>query len=164
MAVRLSLIAAALLLLGGCPKGPAKKESSGAGKLESGASRADAGPASDKPTPPPGELAFAADGPRPCVFHAGASAYFRCLSGADGTCFHYGASCEPADQCMFDPASGSYRQCRKGGEGRCAEYGDACQPADACYFASDDSRYHSCQKAASGRCTSYGDLCNPSAP
>src|SRR5205085_2900909 len=38
-----------------------------------------------------------------CAFHAGASAYFTCLAGGAGACFHFGGPCAPADHCMYDP-------------------------------------------------------------
>src|SRR5262245_55487483 len=69
-----------------------------------------------------------------CAFHAGAGAYFTCLAGGVGACFHFGAACAPQDQCMYDPGDRSYKQCTQPSEGTCPAWGAACAPASKCMF------------------------------
>ena len=96
-----------------------------------------------------------------CVFHAGAGAYFTCLAGGAGTCFHFGASCAPADQCMYDPADRRYKQCGRASEGVCLAWGQACAPARKCMFSASDGLHHQCEEVADGSCKRYGALCAP---
>jgi len=63
-----------------------------------------------------------------CVYHAGANAYFACLSGGAGICFHFGSPCEPRDSCMFDAADGMHHHCDQVTDGKCAQWGDLCDP------------------------------------
>jgi hypothetical protein len=96
-----------------------------------------------------------------CVFHAGAGAYFTCLAGGAGTCFHFGATCAPADLCMYDPAGRSYKQCARAGEGVCMKWGAACVPPGKCMFTPADGLHHRCEEVADGGCKRYGALCAP---
>jgi hypothetical protein len=97
-----------------------------------------------------------------CVFHAGAAAYFTCLSGGAGICFHFGGPCAPADGCMFDPQQRTYRSCAKVVEGTCAQWNaNTCAPASACMFDPDDGLHHHCDNIADGTCRKYGVLCAP---
>ena len=96
-----------------------------------------------------------------CVFHAGAAAYFTCLAGGAGACFHFGGPCTPADSCMYDPAARTYKQCSKPVEGQCTQWGAACAPASACMFDPADGLHHHCDQATGGACARYGALCAP---
>jgi len=119
------------------------------------------------PMLPPEGIACA---PLGCVYHAGAAAYFTCTNprgggtaagGGAGTCFHYGATCAPADGCMFDPADGRYKTCTKPVEGTCATWGAACTPPNKCLFNAKDGLHHACDAVSDGRCTAWGALCDP---
>jgi hypothetical protein len=97
-----------------------------------------------------------------CAYHAATAAYFTCLSGGAGTCFHFGGPCAPADGCMFDPQQRSYRTCAKPVEGACAEWSaSACAPASRCMFDPDDGLHHHCDDVAGGTCRTFGALCAP---
>lgn len=96
-----------------------------------------------------------------CAFHPGEGAYFACLSGGAGACFHFGARCAPADACMFDPTTKLHKHCDEAVEGTCQRYGAACTPAIACAFNSTDGLHHSCAAWAAGACTRWGALCAP---
>jgi hypothetical protein len=96
-----------------------------------------------------------------CVYHAGGAAYFTCLAGGAGMCFHFGGPCAPPDSCMYDAADRTYKSCAKPVEGACAHYGAACAPASKCMFDPADGLHHRCDAAAGGKCTSYGALCAP---
>jgi hypothetical protein len=96
-----------------------------------------------------------------CVFHAGASGYFTCLSGGAGACFHFGAPCEPPDACMYDPSDRSYKHCARASEGTCQQWGVACAPATRCMFNPSDGLHHQCDEIAGGGCKRYGALCAP---
>ena len=96
-----------------------------------------------------------------CVFHAGAAAYFTCLSGGAGACFHFGGPCTPADGCMYDPADHTYKQCARAVEGQCAQWASACTPKSACMFDPGDGLHHHCDDAGGGTCRKYGALCAP---
>ncbi len=96
-----------------------------------------------------------------CVYHAGGAAYFNCLAGGAGMCFHFGAPCAPADSCMYDPADRAYKQCAKPVEGTCAQFGAGCAPASKCMFDPADGLHHHCDAAPGGKCTAYGALCAP---
>jgi hypothetical protein len=96
-----------------------------------------------------------------CAFHAGAAAYFTCLAGGAGACFHFGGPCTPADACMFDPGDRTYKHCARSIEGTCAQWATACAPASACMFDPTDGLHHHCDDAADGACRHYGALCRP---
>ena len=96
-----------------------------------------------------------------CAYHAGAGAYFTCLAGGAGACFHFGAACAPADHCMFDPGDRTYKQCAAPVEGTCSKWGAACQPQSACMFDPADGLHHHCDEPAAGTCKKYGALCAP---
>lgn len=96
-----------------------------------------------------------------CVFHAGAGAYFTCLAGGAGTCFHFGASCAPPDLCMYDPADRAYKQCARASEGVCMKWGAACVPPGKCMFTPSDGLHHRCDEVADAGCKRYGALCAP---
>lgn len=96
-----------------------------------------------------------------CAFHAGAAAYFTCLSGGAGACFHFGAPCAPADGCMYDPADRTYKTCASPIEGTCKAWGAACAPRTACMFDPADGLHHHCDDIAGGVCHHYGALCAP---
>lgn len=96
-----------------------------------------------------------------CAFHAGAGAYFTCLAGGAGTCFHFGPACTPADGCMFDPQDRTYKQCARSSEGTCQQWGAACAPGSKCMFDVADGLHHACDDAAGGTCKHYGGLCAP---
>jgi hypothetical protein len=96
-----------------------------------------------------------------CAFHAGAAAYFTCLSGGAGACFHFGAPCTPADRCMYDPGDRTYKQCAAPVEGTCSRWGGACAPAAACMFDPTDGLHHHCDEVTGGTCKHYGELCAP---
>jgi hypothetical protein len=96
-----------------------------------------------------------------CVYHAGANAYFACLAGGAGTCFHFGPTCTPTGACMYDAASRSYKQCTKASEGACGAWGAACVPATKCMFNPADGLHHTCDDVGDGTCKRYGALCAP---
>jgi hypothetical protein len=96
-----------------------------------------------------------------CAYHAGAAAYFTCLAGGAGACFHFGAPCTPADSCMFDAADKTYKQCMKPVEGQCQQWGAACAPASACMFNPADGLHHHCEQITGGTCAKLGALCSP---
>lgn len=96
-----------------------------------------------------------------CAFHAGAAAYFTCLAGGAGACFHFGGPCAPADGCMYDPADRTYKTCSKPVEGQCSQWGAACAPASACMFDPADGLAHHCDQVTGGTCAHYGALCAP---
>lgn len=98
-----------------------------------------------------------------CAFHAGAAAYFTCLAGGAGACFHFGGPCTPPDACMYDPAARAYKACARPVEGRCQQWGAACAPAGGCMFDPKDGLHHHCDQVdpAHGTCAAYGALCAP---
>jgi len=96
-----------------------------------------------------------------CVFHVGAGAYFTCLAGGAGACFHFGAPCAPPDLCMYDPADRAYKQCAQASEGACMKWGAACVPPAKCMFTPSDGLHHRCDEVGDGRCKRYGALCAP---
>ena len=96
-----------------------------------------------------------------CAFHAGGGAYFTCLAGGAGACFHFGAPCAPADHCMYDPADRTYKQCAAPVEGTCGKWGAACAPTSACMFDPGDGLHHHCEQVAGGSCAKFGALCSP---
>jgi hypothetical protein len=96
-----------------------------------------------------------------CVFHAGASGYFTCLSSGAGACFHFSSSCVPLDSCMYDPLDRLYKHCAKPSEGLCLQWGVACTPATRCMFKPSDGLHHQCDEVAGGGCQRYGALCAP---
>jgi hypothetical protein len=103
-----------------------------------------------------------------CAFHAGASAYFTCLAGGAGTCFHFGAPCAPPDSCMYDPSDRVYKRCARTSEGTCTQWspaagaaGATCGPATKCMFNPSDGLHHQCDEIAGGGCKRYGALCAP---
>jgi len=96
-----------------------------------------------------------------CAFHAGAAAYFTCLAGGAGACFHFGARCAPADSCMFDPGDRTYKECKNPVEGVCRTWAAACAPASKCMFNPVDGLHHHCDNASGGTCKQWGALCAP---
>jgi hypothetical protein len=96
-----------------------------------------------------------------CAYHAGAAAYFTCLAGGAGACFHFGAPCAPADGCMFDAADRTYKSCANPVEGQCRQWGAACAPASGCMFDPADGLHHHCDRITGGTCAQYGALCAP---
>jgi hypothetical protein len=113
-------------------------------------------------TPPPAVVLKDVGCPAPtCVYHPGGAAYFTCLAGGAGMCFHFGGPCAPADNCMYDAADRTYKQCAKPVEGTCAQFGAACAPATKCMFDPADGLHHRCDAASGGKCGNYGALCAP---
>jgi hypothetical protein len=151
-------------LLAACPHHPPGGGGQGTGVATGSGTAAppvDAGPrvvVAGQPILPADGVACPALG---CVYHAGASAYYACLSGGAGICFHFGAPCEPADHCMFDAGDGKYKTCSTAVEGACTAWGAACEPASACMFDPTDGMHHHCDAAKDGACTQWGDLCDP---
>ena len=96
-----------------------------------------------------------------CVFHAGGGAYFTCLAGGAGACFHFGGPCAPADGCMYDPSTHDYKHCAHPVEGMCTQWGAACAPASGCMFDPASGLHHHCDEIAGGSCKRYGALCSP---
>jgi hypothetical protein len=96
-----------------------------------------------------------------CAFHPGAAAYFTCLAGGAGACFHFGGPCTPADSCMYDPAAKTYKSCARPVEGQCQQWGAACAPANGCMFDPQDGLHHHCDQVTGGTCARYGALCAP---
>jgi hypothetical protein len=96
-----------------------------------------------------------------CAYHPGAAAYFTCLAGGAGACFHFGGPCAPADACMYDAADHSYKQCSSPVEGQCTKWAAACTPKSACMFDPQDGLHHHCDEVGSGTCKRYGALCAP---
>jgi hypothetical protein len=97
-----------------------------------------------------------------CAYHPGAAAYFTCLSGGAGACFHFGGPCAPSDGCMFDPQQHAYRPCAKPVEGTCTAWNaGSCAPASGCMFDPDDGLHHHCDQLGNGACAKYGALCAP---
>jgi hypothetical protein len=133
---------------------------------------------SPSPPPPPGgstatgkpeagtpliDLAGVACAASPCAYFPGTAGYFRCLAGGAGSCFHFGASCQPADACMLDPADRAYKHCAAAVEGKCQRFGAACAPAGTCWYRPDDRLYHTCEQPNAGACAKWGALCAPGA-
>jgi hypothetical protein len=77
-----------------------------------------------------------------CAYHAGAGAYFTCLAGGAGTCFHFGGPCTPPDKCMYDAKDRSYKQCGNAVEGVCQQWGAPCTPANGCMYSAADGMHH----------------------
>ena len=96
-----------------------------------------------------------------CAYHAGGNAYFTCLSGGAGVCFHFGSPCTPKDSCMYDAKERTYKQCARAVEGTCQQWGAACAPQSACMFSAQDGLHHKCDEIAGGGCKRYGTLCAP---
>jgi hypothetical protein len=96
-----------------------------------------------------------------CAFHAGAGAYFVCLAGGAGACFHFGPACAPTDSCMYDPGDRTYKQCARSSEGTCQQWASACAPTSQCMFDAADGLHHACDEIAAGTCKRYGALCAP---
>jgi len=96
-----------------------------------------------------------------CAYHAGTNAYFTCLSGGAGTCFHFGAACTPAGSCMYDATSRGYKQCTKVVEGTCQAWAAACAPATKCMFDPASGLHHTCDDLSGGTCKRFGALCAP---
>jgi len=153
---RLVVIAALVVACGGHPPETLHNAATGSAATHTATPAGSAGSASVAIVPEVGC-------PNPtCVFHAGAAAYFTCLSGGSGICFHFGAPCAPADGCMFDPQQRLYRACAKAVEGTCAQWGPStCAPASACMFDPDDGLHHHCDDIAGGACRKYGATCSP---
>jgi hypothetical protein len=120
----------------------------------------DPGAGSAKPVPP-GEAPDIGCLTSTCVFHGGGAGYFTCLAGGNGTCFHFGAACTPADACMFDPTANAYKQCTKPGDGTCLAWGAACAPASKCMYDARNKLHHTCEQVSGGTCARYGALCSP---
>lgn len=96
-----------------------------------------------------------------CAYHAGAAAYFTCLAGGAGACFHFGGPCTPKDSCMYDPSDRTYKTCARPVEGQCQQWGGACAPATGCMFDPQDGLHHHCEQVTGGTCARYGALCAP---
>lgn len=120
-----------------------------------------AGPGPGSAVPPPVVLPDVGCLTTSCAFHAGGAAYFTCLAGGAGTCFHFGGPCTPPDACMYDPADRSYKQCQRPVEGTCQQWAAACAPKSACMFDPADGMHHHCDELAGGACKRYGALCAP---
>ena len=112
---------------------------------------------------PEGTVTFVDASPKACMLHAEADGYFRCLSAADGQCFHFGATCEPPASCMFERKSKLHKTCKEAHEGRCVSFGSTCEPKDSCMFDATTNRYRSCESASKGGCASFGKSCDPAA-
>ncbi|HEU0032462.1 MAG TPA: hypothetical protein VFQ53_17640 [Kofleriaceae bacterium] len=96
-----------------------------------------------------------------CAFHPNAGAYFTCLSGGAGTCFHFGPACTPDGACMYDPKARSYKQCTKPVEGQCFAWAGACAPASKCMIDPTDNLYKTCDDVSGGTCRKFAALCAP---
>jgi len=96
-----------------------------------------------------------------CVYHVGGGAYFTCLAGGAGACFHFGGPCTPADSCMYDPTDHHYKTCATASEGVCAKWAASCTPAHACMFDPVDGLQHHCDSVSDGTCQRFGALCAP---
>ncbi len=162
-------LAPALLLvaLSACP-GPGDRTGGGQVAPDGGGKGKPGGSARDKPAGPGGPAAGAllpAEGiacaASSCVYHAGGDGYFACLAGGGGTCFHYGAPCEPAARCMYHRGAAAYRTCDKVREGRCVTYGAACEPPGRCMFDARDGLHRTCKRVDQGRCVEPGPVCDP---
>ena len=168
--MRLSWIAT-VVLLGSCghPAGtgttpPVVHAGSGAGSGSAAGSGHGSGSATRPPDAPvTGGLPAAgvACAPLGCVYHAGANAYFACMSSGAGACFHFGARCAPADACMYDAAAKRYQHCDAVVEGACTKWGIACTPGGHCMFDPADGLHHECSAVKDGACTAWGALCAP---
>ena len=98
---------------------------------------------------------------QPCIYHAGADAYFSCTNSGNGTCFHYGRACEPTHGCMYDASHTRYRSCARAANGKCLQFGAPCEPPGACMYNPADQRHYVCKEEADGSCRRYGALCDP---
>jgi len=96
-----------------------------------------------------------------CAYHAATAAYFTCLAGGAGACFHFGSRCTPSDACMYDAADHTYKQCTNAVEGTCHTWAAACEPASKCMFDPIDGLHHHCDDAGGGACKHWGALCAP---
>ncbi len=101
--------------------------------------------------------------PLACVYHGGAGGYFSCLAGGQGSCFHFGAPCQPADDCMLDPSERSFRRCLELVAGVCQRFAAACAPRGSCWYRADEAQYRECLEKTPGRCGKWGALCDPTA-
>ncbi len=108
-----------------------------------------------------GAVGFLQAKPKACMFHMEAKGYFKCLSGADGQCFHYGAMCSPDDSCMVDATSGQTKNCTEQDEGECVVFKELCQQKNTCQFSVEERRYKTCTSPAVGGCKAFGSVCNP---
>ena len=131
-ALRFALIAMLSAVACGHPaeKGtvtPVAHAGSGSGSASGSASGAGSGSATKPPVTPTASgglpVAGVACAPLGCVYHAGANAYFACMSAGAGACFHFGARCAPADACMYDAAAKRYQHCEAVVEGACTKWG-----------------------------------------
>ncbi len=152
---------ALLIALAACGPKPTDVKSGGSG---GGGHVAGAGSGSAKPAVGPvGTVPDVGCLQPSCAYHAGANAYFTCLAGGAGACFHFGGPCTPKDSCMYDATDRTYKQCTRAVEGSCQQWGAACAPANACMFSPTDRLHHTCDEvdASHGSCKRYGALCAP---
>ena len=96
-----------------------------------------------------------------CAYHAATAAYFTCLAGGAGACFHFGSRCTPTDACMYDATDRTYKQCTNASEGTCRTWAAACEPTSKCMFDPIDGLHHHCDDAGGGACKHWGALCAP---
>jgi hypothetical protein len=150
--VRTAVILLALAACGGHPTAP---------RSQPAKTPPHVGSASGSATAPDPVLADIGCLQTSCAFHAGAGAYFTCLAGGAGACFHFGGPCAPPDGCMYDPSDRTYKTCTKAVEGTCAAWGATCAPKATCVFDPKDGLYHRCDDPAAGACKKYGELCAP---
>lgn len=174
-----SLLVAIAAVGFGCPGGGGGGKSTGPtgngkGTKKGSATVLDAGvPVVEAPPPDaapavakqPGGGVLPADGvdctDHPCMYHAGADTYHMCLSGAEGNCSHFGATCAPKSKCMYDRRTASHRSCTKIVDGRCAKFAAACAPTGNCMYNRRDNLYHQCASPRAGKCPSFGATCLP---
>lgn len=158
------VLAVGLIALAACPHRTDGNTGTGPGTGSgTSAKRVDAGV--DEPERIPGNPLLPPEGVDPsalaCVYHAGAAGYFACTNANAGTCFHFGAPCNPRDACMFDAASAKYKSCTTMVEGTCSAWGATCAPASACMFDPADGLHHTCDRVDDGACAARGGLCDP---
>lgn len=96
-----------------------------------------------------------------CALHPNTGAYFTCLAGGAGVCFHFGAPCTPEAACMYDVAAKTYKTCTRPVEGTCETWGATCTPPSKCMLDPADNLHKKCDDAKSGTCARYGALCSP---
>jgi hypothetical protein len=140
------------------PKTTDVKTGGGAGGTKVGAGSGSAKPSGPTPI---GTLPDVGCLKPSCAYHAGGNAYFTCLAGGAGVCFHFGGPCTPKDNCMYDAGDRTYKQCARAVEGTCQQWGTACAPQGACMFSPTDGLHHTCDDVAGGGCKRYGALCAP---
>ncbi|MBL4636452.1 MAG: hypothetical protein JKY56_21520 [Kofleriaceae bacterium] len=148
---------ASLFVAPGCTKSQSASPKHTGDKVTS----KDAKSSADKSQATPSAVGFLKAKPQACMYHQEAQGYFRCLSGADGQCFHFGESCAPKNLCMFDMSKGVARTCESAVNGQCFSPGDACEKKKSCQYSLTDRRYHICEQSSEGKCKRIGALCLP---